>query len=500
MRHLLMIFVVVFLVLFSANAKANLIGVDFGPVGQTTPTNWTSVSGAGTFNNLGTETGQSTAVGLQVTGIAGGDPIPFAAGVNVGTIPSHSNSLANIGGNIFRFVQQQQVQLGLRIFNLEASRSYDLWVFGLSDGELGVNQAVSIQAGAITFNQAGLIQNLVANGTLGSSANDLSVYSVSATADGSGEINITVTSNPDLYAVAGLAIDVPVPPTFTKIFSPDTIAYGGTSTLTFTIDNSGSLADATSLDFTDNLPAGVTVADPANASTTCTGGTLTAVAGTGVISYTGGSLAAGSTCTLQADVTSTTAGTHNNTSGNLTSSLGNSGTASDSLTVGASVPPNFSKVFSPSAIAHGGTSTLTFTIDNSGSLADATSLDFTDNLPAGVTVADPANASTTCTGGTLTAVAGTSVISYTGGTVSASSACTVQADVTSSTSGNHNNTSRDLTSSAGNSGTAADTLVVNPPPPIPTLNEWAMILLSILLVVSGVIVLRKRRVSSNFAN
>jgi hypothetical protein len=494
MRHLLMIFVVVFLVSFSANAKANLVGVDFGPVGQTTPTNWRSVSGAGTFNNLSTETGQSTTVGLQVTGIAGGDPLSFAAGVNAGTIPSHSNSLANIGGNIYRLVEQQPVQLGLRIFNLEASRNYDLWVFGLRDGAGGVNQAISIQAGAITFNQTGLSQNLFANGTLGSSANDLSVYSVSATADGSGEINITVTSNPDLYAVAGLAIDVPFPPTFTKIFSPDTIAYGGTSTLTFTINNSGSLADATSLDFTDNLPTGVTVANPANSSTTCAGGgTITAVAGTAVISYTGGSLAAGSTCTVQADVTSTDAGTHDNTSGDLTSNLGNSGTASDSLTVRASVPPPFSKVFSPDTIAYGGTSTLTFTINNSGSLADATSLDFTDNLPTGVTVANPANSSTTCAGGgTITAVAGTAVISYTGGSLAAGSTCTVQADVTSTDAGTHDNTSGDLTSNLGNSGTASDSLTVGAPP-IPTLNEWGVIVLALFLCLGALWFLRKRK-------
>ena len=132
--------------------------------------------------------------------------------------------------------------------------------------------------------------------------------------------------------VAVVCVGTPAP-AFSKAFSPDTIAYGGTSTLTFTIDNTGSSVDATSLDFTDNLPAGVTVADPASASTTCTGGTLTAVAGSGVISYTGGTVAAGSTCTVQADVASNSSGTHVNTTGNLTSSLGNSGTASDSLNV-----------------------------------------------------------------------------------------------------------------------------------------------------------------------
>ncbi|THB78879.1 MAG: IPTL-CTERM sorting domain-containing protein, partial [Desulfobacteraceae bacterium] len=250
-------------------------------------------------------------------------------------------------------------------------------------------------------------------------------------------------------------------PLFGKAFSPGAIPYDGTSTLTFTIDNTASALGATALDFTDNLPAGMTVASPANASTSCTGGTLTAASGSGVISYSGGTIGTGASCTVQVDITSTTPGTHTNTSGDLTSSSGNSGTATDSLTVD-SPPPGFSKQFSPSTMAYGGTSTLTFTIDNSASIVNATSLDFTDNLPAGVVVADPTNASTTCSGGTVTAAMGTGTISYTGGTGNTGTTCTVQADVTSITSGTHNNTSGDLTSSLGNSGTAFATLIVDP--------------------------------------
>ena len=65
----------------------------------------------------------------------------------------------------------------------------------------------------------------------------------------------------------------------------------------------------------------------------------------------------------------------------------------------------------------------------------ATSLDFSNNLPAGVTVATPPTASTTCTGGTLTATNGANSLAYTGGTVSAGASCTVSVDVTASTTG-----------------------------------------------------------------
>ncbi|MCP4250734.1 MAG: hypothetical protein GY778_27160, partial [bacterium] len=257
-------------------------------------------------------------------------------------------------------------------------------------------------------------------------------------------------------ATADLIVEPP--PTFAKAFAPSTIGTGTVSTLTFTIDNSASALAASNLDFTDNLPAAVSVATPPNSTTTCTGGTLTAAAATGVISYTGGSVGAGTTCTVQVDVTSSTLGAHTNTTGDLTSSSGNSGTAEATLTT--VLQPGFGKLFTPNFIGSGGTSTLTFTIDNTSSTVDATALDFTDNLPAAVAMATPSNASTTCIGGALTAVAGSGVIIYTGGTVGAGGTCTVDVDVTSSTVGSHVNTTGDLTSSLGSSGTATDTLNV----------------------------------------
>lgn len=260
-------------------------------------------------------------------------------------------------------------------------------------------------------------------------------------------------------ATADLTIEtVEPPPLFDKSFAPDVTLVNEVSTLTFTIDNTASALAATSLDFTDNLPAGVVVADPASATTTCTSGTLTAAAGSGVITYTGGSVGAEASCTVQVDVGSSVPGSYVNTTGDLTSSLGNSGSAFDSLLVVQ--PPDFHKVFAPEVIAVVDTSTLTFTIDNSANPLDATSLDFTDDLPAGVVVADPPSATTTCTGGTLTAAAGTGLITYAGGTVGAESSCTIDVDVTSDAAGAHENTTGDLTSSSGNSGSASDTLTV----------------------------------------
>ena len=254
-------------------------------------------------------------------------------------------------------------------------------------------------------------------------------------------------------------------PTFTKVFTPDTIGPGSVSTLTFTITN-GSATPVTELAFTDALPTGATIADPANASSTCGGPpTLTAPDGGGTITFADGTVGGSSTCTITVDVTSSTPGTHSNTSGDLTSSAGNSGTATDDLDVDDTLP-GFSKSFAPSSVPLGTRSTLTFTIDNSLNGSFALFLVFTDNLPVGMEIASPADASTDCTFAStpvLTAVPGTSVVSLFAGGVAAESTCTVSVDVVATGGGMLNNISGELTSGPSpgvSSGTASATLDV----------------------------------------
>lgn len=262
--------------------------------------------------------------------------------------------------------------------------------------------------------------------------------------------------------VATADLRVNVAPAFQMQWQPGVIALSQTSQATYTIDNSGSTLAADALSFTNNLPAGLTVATPANGSTTCTGGTLTATPGTGTITYSGGQVAAASSCQITVDVSAGNAGQFVNTTSDLLSNAGNSGPASDTLTVES--PPLFSKAFAPATALANQAVTLTFTIDNSANTLDATALDFLDAFPSGMTVANPANANTTCTGGTLTAATGAGSMSYTGGTVSASSTCTVSLDVVSITQGLNQNVSGDLTSSHGNSGHASADLTIESAP------------------------------------
>ena len=68
--------------------------------------------------------------------------------------------------------------------------------------------------------------------------------------------------------------------------------------------------------------------------------------------------------------------------------------------------------------------------------------------------------------------------------MAAASTCTVQVDLTSTTPGVHVNTTEDLTSSLGNSGTAGATLEVDSGvPAIPTLNDWGLLILGSLLTL-----------------
>ncbi|MEE2635201.1 hypothetical protein DD556_17600 [Phaeobacter sp. JL2872] len=263
-------------------------------------------------------------------------------------------------------------------------------------------------------------------------------------------------------ASAALTVQSAVAPSFSKSISPAGIPQGGSSTLTYVITNNDSSNAISNLRFTDDLDAVLSGLEVSNGTGSDLCGTGSVVSGTSEVVLSGGSLAASASCTitLTVDVPQAAAlGSYTSTASTLTEG-GSYSAAAASAAFTVEPAPSFAKAFTPTSVALGGVSTLTFTIDNSASAIAATALDFTDNLPAGMEMAAAPNAATTCTGGTLTAAAGTGTLSYTGGTVAAGASCTVRADVTSTATGTLSNTSGDLTSSSGNSGTAAANLDV----------------------------------------
>ncbi|MGE5375108.1 MAG: hypothetical protein ACM3XO_08615, partial [Bacteroidota bacterium] len=256
----------------------------------------------------------------------------------------------------------------------------------------------------------------------------------------------------------------PVPATIGKTFSPNPVAAGASSTLTFTLTNPNTGVAFTGVGFTDTLPGGLYLAT--GSSTQC-GGTLTSTAPR-TISFSGGTLAAGASCTVSVSVTSTASGVYDNVSGFVSSAEGGTNTGSTGIATASLIvlaPPAISKQFAPNPILAGGTSTLTFTITNPNLNNALTGVAFTDVYVLGLVNASIPNASTTCAGGTVTAAVGNSV-GLTGATIPAGGMCTVKVNVTAAGSGSYPNTSGAVSSTnAGTGNTAADTLTVNPPHP-----------------------------------
>ena len=147
--------------------------------------------------------------------------------------------------------------------------------------------------------------------------------------DGTGHIQ------PSTGGSASASVQVVLPPSISKAFSPATIAPAGVSTLSFAITNPATNpVPEIGVAFSDSLPANLIVATPNGATGNCDGGTLTATAGSNSISLTGGTIPVGSFCVVSVNVTSAVTGTYTNTSGPVSSTNGGTGnTASAVLTV-----------------------------------------------------------------------------------------------------------------------------------------------------------------------
>jgi CSLREA domain-containing protein/uncharacterized repeat protein (TIGR01451 family) len=340
----------------------------------------------------------------------------------------------------------------------------------LPPGLLAANPSnLSNNCGGTATGAAGASAITLSGGTLAASAS--CVLSVDVVGLSAGVKNNTTgaisSTEGGLGATSNTAsVTVVFPPSLSKAFGAVSIPLNGPpTTLTFTLASVNATTALTGIGFSDTLPAGLIISTPNGLSNTC-GGTVTAVQGTNVISLLGGTLAASGSCGIAVNVTGTTAGTKNNTTGNVTSTEGGTGGAF-SASIDVVAPPAIAKQFGAASIALNGTTSLTFTLTNPPANAVAESgVAFTDTLPAGLVVATPNGLTNTC-GGTATAVAGSGSISLAGGAVAASSTCTVTVNITGTASANYTNTTGAVTSTNGGTGnTASATLTVASPPTI----------------------------------
>jgi uncharacterized repeat protein (TIGR01451 family) len=228
-------------------------------------------------------------------------------------------------------------------------------------------------------------------------------------------------------------------PSVAKIFSPNLIAAGATSTLTITVSN-GSIAATLAQNFVDTLPANVVIANPPNISGTCSVGSVTAIPGSGSVKLaTGASIPIGG-CTVSVNVAVNVPGSYLNVipAGALHTDFGfvNPSSASAQLIVVS--PPTVTKAFSPTTIAAGGTSTLTITLGNPNNSAATLTSAFTDTLPVNLVVASSPNIGGTCNIGSVTTTSGS--LTLASGSSIPPAGCTLRADVTTNVPGTFVNT------------------------------------------------------------
>jgi uncharacterized repeat protein (TIGR01451 family) len=246
-------------------------------------------------------------------------------------------------------------------------------------------------------------------------------------------------------AQATLVVSALASVTGSKTMVPGVLHGGGAaSALTITLTNPNSIV-LTNAALKDALPAGVVLANPPNAATTCGAGSVTAVAGGSALQLAGGAIPANGSCTLTASLVAADPDTFVNTTrtnsipkGALTTSEGvSSNLFSDNVVLQTGV--QVVKAFAPATINSDSTSQLTITVRNFNGTALA-GVSFTDTLPAGMTLVPAASTGTSC-GGTLTATPGSSVVTLAGGSVAAapkgqgSSSCAVTVTVTASNAG-----------------------------------------------------------------
>jgi uncharacterized repeat protein (TIGR01451 family) len=174
------------------------------------------------------------------------------------------------------------------------------------------------------------------------------------------------------------------PPTVGKLFGSDPLPLGQTTSLTFTLANPNATVALGGISLSDSLPAGLEVANPANATNTC-GGVLNAAPGATLISISSVAIPAASNCAFSVDVLATSPGLKVNVTGNIQSVDAGPGlTATDDVTV--TVPDLTIAKSHVMQFMQGDTGReFTIVVTNSGTANTVGTVTVTDVVPSGLT-------------------------------------------------------------------------------------------------------------------
>lgn len=299
--------------------------------------------------------------------------------------------------------------------NLSTNGALSPGVYSVGAADLPASTTMTLNgSGIFIFNVASTLTMNVGSAIVGS-ANPCNVYwrvGTSATLNGTsfmgtvladasitlGSGNVTGRLLAGLGATGAVTLSVggntvggcsapPIAPTVTKAFLPASIAAGGTSQLTITVNNPNSSASSLTSIFTDTLPTGVVIAATPGATTTC-GGAVTATAGGSTVSLASGSTLPAGSCTITVNVTAPASGAYLNTiaAGALQTSAGSNATPA---TATLSVPPAVCPAITlgPSPIPNGTVGVAySQTLTGSGGTAPYVFSVTLGTLPAGLTL------------------------------------------------------------------------------------------------------------------
>jgi uncharacterized repeat protein (TIGR01451 family) len=467
------------------NSTVGLTGVSFTdtlPAGLTTPNNAGSSQCGGTLTVTGTNQivlsgatvpqGANCTFSVTVTGTTGGvknNVTTPASSTNggTGTTGGMASLTVATAPTIMKSFGAATIPLGGT-----TSLTFTITNTNASLGITGISFTDTLPAGLTVANGSSAA---CGGGTVTTSGGNLISFSGGSLAGGgSCTFSVTVTgtaAGPQSNTTGNISsnetgpgatsntaqITVVAPPTIVKAFGGPTVPLHGTTTLSFTITNPNSTVALTGVTVTDTLPfPGLTVAT--GSSSGCGGGTVTTTAPS-TITLTGGTIPAGGNCIFMVTVTGMTPGLKNNTTGNVSSANGGTGTTSNTAQITVVVPPTITKAFGASFVPVGQTTTLSFTLTNPNPTVTVTGVGFTDPFPSGLVVANPPNATDTC-GGTFAPMAGDTSLTFTGGTIPAGGTCVLTVKVQVTSGGSKTNTTSAITSNEGGTGGGSNTVTI----------------------------------------